>query len=56
MKVFNQYVVVLTEKDAKALKILLGTYSDARKEELGLDREDVENTSDLYGELPDREE
>ena len=56
MKVFNQYVVVLTEKEAKALKILLGEYSDAKKEELGIDMEDVENTTDLYNTLPDREE
>jgi len=56
MQIKELYVLELSRKEAEALKILLGKYSDDKKRELGLDEQEIKMTSELYNELPYRED
>ena len=52
MELETKYKLELTEKEAIALKILLGAYSYVEKKQLGLDDDDCTSTSELYDLLP----
>ena len=52
MELVIKYKLELTEKEAIALKILLGAYSYVEKKQLGLDDDDCTSTSELYDLLP----
>ena len=56
MKVEEKYIIELTLKEAESLNILLGSFTDVKKKELGLDEKDIENMRELWRCLPYRED
>ena len=56
MELKKIFILKLSRKEAEALKILLGEYSDNMKRSLGLDEQDIKKTSKIYNKLPDRED
>ncbi len=54
MEIDRFYVLKLSQKEAEALKILLGKYSNETKKQAGLNEEEMELTSIIYYALPDK--
>ena len=56
MKVIKKFIIELAYEEAIALKIILGKLSPNAKKELGLDSVQSEAMSELFSELPNRED
>lgn len=56
MHIENDFRVTLSQREAIALKMILGSLSDNNKMAAGLTSLDIEKMTELYNALPDKEE